>query len=119
VAIENTSAAPLTITSVGIWFSALSTSYDFGPSRISKHHPFPGYTVTVAPGESVTYSINVGEIYNALIEKQDQITDFLLLRHHRNHHPPLLRAGECRGLPAGARLESPGLKDPAGRVFQA
>jgi hypothetical protein len=76
VSIENTGACAITITSVGIWFPALSMGSDFGPSRISKKHPFPGYPVTVAPSESIIYPINVGEIYNALKEKQDRITDF-------------------------------------------
>lgn len=76
VAITNTGESAITITSVGIWFPALSMGYDFGPSRISKDHPFPGYPVSVAPAVAITYPINVGEIYNALKEKQDRITDF-------------------------------------------
>jgi hypothetical protein len=76
VSITNSGDGPLTIDSVGIWFPALSMGLDFGPSRISRRHPFPGYPVTIAPGETVTYPINVGEIANALEEKQDRIVDF-------------------------------------------
>lgn len=44
----NTGDVPLTIHSVGIWFPALSVGYDFGPSRRSKDHEFPGFPVTIA-----------------------------------------------------------------------
>lgn len=120
VTIDNTGDAPLTITSVGIWFPALKMGYDFGPSRISRRHPFPGYPVTVDPGEAVTYPIAAGEIYNALITKQDQITDFCYFASTEvtldHYSAPVSVASYLRALdPNPLTRKTP----PDGGVFQA
>jgi hypothetical protein len=120
VTIENTGDGPITLDSVGIWFPALSMGYDFGPSRISKHHPFPGYPVTIAPGESVTYPINVGEIYTALKEKQDRIIDFCYFASsdHNTHHysAPVSVEAYLRALDPNPLTRK---TLPSGGVFQA
>ena len=120
VAITNTGESAITITSVGIWFPALSMGSDFGPSRISKKHPFPGYPLTVAPAESIIYPINVGEISNALQEKQDRITDFcyfatteVTIRHYSE---PVSVEAYLRALDPNPLAR---MTPPTGGVFQA
>jgi hypothetical protein len=120
VTIENTGDGPLTINSVGIWFPALSMGYDFGPSRISKDHPFPGYPVTIAPGETVTYPINIGEITRGLTEKNGRITDFTFYTgtdHNTRHSSAAISVSACLRAPEPNPMARK--TPPDGGVFQA
>jgi hypothetical protein len=121
VTIENTDDWPFTIHSVGIWFPALSMGYDFGPSRrMSKGQPFPGYPVTLAPGEQVTYPILVGNIVWALEARQDQVVDFTYYAesdHNTRHESAPVRVeAYLRALDPNPLARA---TPPDGSVFQA
>jgi hypothetical protein len=77
VTITNIGDGALAITSVGIWYPALSMGHDFGATRMPADYPFPGYAVTLAPGEVVTYPILVSNIVWSLEERQGQVVDFV------------------------------------------
>jgi len=77
VAIENRGDEPVTLTVIGVWLPGAAMGWDFRPSRVCKAHPYPGLPFELAPGDTVIFPVNLGDMYVKLIEKQSEVRDFV------------------------------------------